>query len=121
MLEERVLIAAAQEETALRIRREMAAHNLPEPVFENRRNEFVVILYNGTNVEPRQEQSEETTLLEYCREPRNRKEIAQFLGLKTASYAMDRYIRPLLDEGKLEMTIPEKPRSTHQKYKTVQK
>ena len=103
------------------IRREMAAHNLPEPVFENRRNEFVVILYNGTNVEPRQEQSEETTLLEYCREPRNRKEIAQFLGLKTASYAMDRYIRPLLDEGKLEMTMPEKPRSTHQKYKTVQK
>ena len=103
------------------IRREMAAHNLPEPVFENRRNEFVVILYNGANVETRQEQSEETTLLEYCREPRNRKEIAQFLGLKTASYAMDRYIRPLLDEGKLEMTMPEKPRSTHQKYKTVQK
>ena len=103
------------------IRREMAAHNLPEPVFENRRNEFVVTLYNGANVEPRPEQSEETTLLEYCREPRNRKEIAQFLGLKTASYAMDRYIRPLLDEGKLEMTMPEKPRSTHQKYKTVQK
>jgi ATP-dependent DNA helicase RecG len=103
------------------IRREMAAHNLPEPVFENRRNEFVVILYNGANVEPRQEQSEETTLLKYCCEPRNRKEIAQFLGLKTASYAMDRYIRPLLDEGKLEMTMPEKPRSTHQKYKTVQK
>ena len=103
------------------IRREMAAHNLPEPVFENRRNEFVVILYNGVSVEPRQELSEEAMLLEYCREPRNRKEIAQFLGLKTASYAMDRYIRPLLDEGKLEMTMPEKPRSTHQKYKTVQK
>lgn len=103
------------------IRREMAAHNLPEPVFENRRNEFLVILYNGASAEPRQEKSEETTLLEYCREPRNRKEIAQFLGLKTASYAMDRYIRPLLDEGKLEMTMPEKPRSTHQKYKTVQK
>lgn len=103
------------------IRREMAAHNLPEPVFENRRNEFVVILYNGVSVEPRQELSEEAMLLEYCREPRNRKEIAQFLGLKTASYAMDRYIRPLLDKGKLEMTMPEKPRSTHQKYKTVQK
>ena len=103
------------------IRREMATHNLPEPVFENRRNEFVVILYNGASTEPKQEKSEVATLLEYCREPRNRKEIAQFLGLKTASYAMDRYIRPLLDEGKLEMTMPEKPRSTHQKYKTVQK
>ena len=101
------------------IRREMAAHNLPEPVFENRRNEFVVILYNGASTEPKQEKSEVATLLEYCREPRNRKEIAQFLGLKTASYAMDRYIRPLLDEGKLEMTMPEKPRSTHQKFKTI--
>ena len=29
------------------IRREMAAHGLPEPVFENRRNEFVVTLYNS--------------------------------------------------------------------------
>lgn len=103
------------------IRREMAAHNLPAPVFENRRNEFVVILYNGASTKPIQETPEEVTLLEYCREPRGRKEIAQFLKLKTASYAMERYIRPLLNEGKLEMTIPEKPRSTHQKYKTVQK
>ena len=101
------------------IRREMAAHNLPEPVFENRRNEFVVILHNGASTAPKQEKSEVATLLEYCREPRNRKEIAQFLGLKTASYAMDRYIRPLLDEGKLEMTMPEKPRSTHQKFRTI--
>lgn len=101
------------------IRREMAAHNLPAPVFENRRNEFVVILYNGADVAPVQEKTDEVTLLEYCREPRSRKEIAQFLKLKTASYAMDRYIRPLLEEGKLEMTLPDKPKSTHQKYRTV--
>lgn len=101
------------------IRREMAAHNLPEPVFENRRNEFVVVLYNGTDVKPVQEKPEAATLLEYCREPRSRKEIAQFLKLKTVSYAMDRYICPLLEEGKLEMTMPEKPKSTHQKYRTV--
>ena len=101
------------------IRREMAAHNLPEPVFENRRNEFVVVLYNGTDIKPAQEKPEAATLLEYCLEPRSRKEIAQFLKLKTASYAMDRYIRPLLEEGKLEMTIPKKPKSTHQKYRTV--
>ena len=101
------------------IRREMAAHNLPEPVFENRRNEFVVVLYNGTDIKPAQEKPEAATLLEYCKEPRSRKEIAQFLKLKTASYAMDRYIRPLLEEGKLKMTIPEKPKSTHQKYRTV--
>lgn len=103
------------------IRREMAAHNLPEPIFENRRNEFVVILYNGATVKQVEEKPENETLLEYCREPRSRKEIAQFLGLKTASYAMDRYIRPLMDAGRLEMTMPEKPRSTHQKFRTIQK
>lgn len=36
------------------IRREMAAHNLPEPVFENRRNEFVVTLYNQVQGSPAQ-------------------------------------------------------------------
>ena len=100
------------------IRREMAAHNLPEPVFENRRNEFVVTLYNQVQEKPVQSAE---TLLDFCKEPRSRKEIAAFLGLKTASYATERYIRPMLEEGKLEMTIPDKPKSTRQKYRTVSK
>lgn len=100
------------------IRREMAAHNLPEPVFENRRNEFVVTLYNQVQEKPVQSAE---TLLDFCKEPRSRKEIAAFLGLKTASYATERYIRPMLEEGKLEMTIPGKPKSTRQKYRTVNK
>ena len=100
------------------IRREMAAHNLPEPVFENRRNEFVVTLYNQVQEKPVQSAE---TLLVFCKEPRSRKEIAAFLGLKTASYATERYIRPMLEEGKLEMTIPDKPKSTRQKYRTVNK
>ena len=100
------------------IRREMTAHNLPEPVFENRRNEFVVTLYNQVQEKPVQSAE---TLLDFCKEPRSRKEIAAFLGLKTASYATERYIRPMLEEGKLEMTIPDKPKSTRQKYRTVSK
>ena len=100
------------------IRREMAAHNLPEPVFENRRNEFVVTLYNQVQEKPVQSAE---TLLDFCKEPRSRKEIAAFLGLKTASYATDRYIRPMLEQGVLEMTIPDKPKSTRQKYRTVSK
>lgn len=102
------------------IRREMAAHHLPEPVFENRRDEFVVTFYNRQTVETAAEETTNVTLLDFCRIARSRKEIAAFLGLKTASYAMERYIRPLLKEGKLEMTIPSKPKSTHQKYRTVE-
>ena len=101
------------------IRREMAAHRLPEPVFENRRNEFVVTLYNAVQEDVVQQDAAKLTLLDFCALPKSRKEIADFLGLKTASYAMERYIRPLLEEDKLEMTLPEKPKSTHQKYRTV--
>lgn len=105
------------------IRREMAQHGLPEPVFENRRNEFVVILYNGRKVEEIVDTSkvdeQPKTLLEFCKEPKSRREIADFLNLKTKAYVTEQYIKPLLKEGKLAMTIPEKPRSTLQKYKTV--
>lgn len=101
------------------IRREMAAYKLPEPVFENRRNEFVVTLYNSEAPAEPEAPQPAATILEFCQIPRSRKEIAQYLGLKTVAYAMERYITPLLESGKLEMTRPERPKSTHQKYKTV--
>ena len=101
------------------IRREMAAYKLPEPVFENRRNEFVVTLYNSEAPAEQEAPQTAATILEFCQIPRSRKEIAQYLGLKTVAYAMERYITPLLESGKLEMTRPERPKSTHQKYKTV--
>ncbi len=105
------------------IRREMAEAGLPEPVFINRRAEFVVVLYNR-----RQEQSSridskkkinEQELLNYCKVPRTKKEIADFLGIKTAFYAMKQYVQPLLDDGRLTMTYPEKPGSHKQKYYSV--
>lgn len=115
-----VLVGAENRDSGIpTIRREMAAHNLPEPVFENRRNEFVVILFNSIQAKSAGEGFSAATLLEFCKEPKSRKEIAHYLGIKTASYAMERYVRPLLEDGKLEMTIPEKPKSTHQKYRTV--
>ena len=99
------------------IRREMAQMGLPAPVFENRRNEFVVTLYNAASAKP--ESVGAVSLLEFCVQPRSRREIADFLGLKTVSYAMERHILPLLNEGKLAVTIPDKPKSTHQKFYTV--
>jgi len=97
------------------IRRAMKEYNLPEPVFENRRNEFVVTLYNSNN---RQNDRADCarTLEEFCTEPRTRKEISDYLGLDTSSYAMSYYVQPLLNEGKLAMTIPDKPKSKNQKY-----
>ena len=104
------------------IRREMAALRLPEPVFVNQRNEFIVILYNGSQTVSYEAVSEQTVqtddkkLLNYCKTPRSRKEIAEFLGISTVYYVTQHYIRPLLEGGKLKMTIPEKPKSRNQKY-----
>lgn len=101
------------------IRREMKEYSLPEPVFENRRNEFVVILYNQKNHEKTEADKEDERLLEYCKKPRSREDVKNFLKLKTWNYIMERWIRPLIAQGKLQLTMPEKPRSRQQKYYTV--
>ncbi len=104
------------------MRSAMKEWGLPEPKFENRRNEFVVTLYNQPAVEEKAQgklaESAED-LLAYCREPKTRQEIAAFVGVKTVFYAMEHYVRPLLRAGKLAMTMPEKPKSRKQKYYTV--
>ena len=106
------------------IRRTMAEHGLPEPAFENRRNEFVVTLYNGSTtaaeiIAERAEKASPEDLLAFCQTPRSRQEIAAYLGVKTVFYAMSHYVQPLLQSGRLKMTIPESPKSRKQKYYTV--
>ncbi|MCL2025971.1 MAG: hypothetical protein FWG92_04110, partial [Leptospirales bacterium] len=89
------------------IRLEMQNNDLPPPVFEDFRGEFKVTLRNRF-----------TGILEFCQKPRSRAEIAEFLKV-TPDYAMANKIAPLLEEGKLVMTIPEKPKSKLQKYYSV--
>ncbi|WP_243417163.1 ATP-binding protein [Pseudoflavonifractor phocaeensis] len=102
------------------IRRSLAEYGLPEPKFENRRNEFVVTFYNGTGkteaLEPQKTGEEVPDLLAFCKTPRTRKEIADYLGVKTVFYVMQHYVKPLLESGQLAMTMPEKPKSRNQKY-----
>ena len=104
------------------IRRAMADYGLPEPVFENRRNEFVVILYNQAAAEAAAEHGEQADapdLLAFCKTPRSRQEIANYLGIKTVFYAMSHYVQPLLRSGQLAMTLPESPKSRKQRYYAV--
>ena len=101
------------------IRREMAAYGLPAPVFQNRRNEFVVILYNhaAEHASPDDSASEASDdLVSFCKTPRTRQEIADHLGIQLSHYMAKRYIQPLVDAGKLMLTIPDKPKSRNQKY-----
>ena len=102
------------------MRNAMKEYGLPQPKFENRRNEFVVTFFNKAEEEKKAvEIRSDGDLLAFCHEPRTRQEIAAFLGMKTVFYAFEHYVQPLIAANKLAMTKPDKPKSKNQKYYTV--
>lgn len=58
-------------------------------------------------------------LLAFCETPRSRQEMQEFCGIKTEKYFREHVIQPMLEEGMLARTIPDKPKSSKQKYYTV--
>lgn len=100
------------------IRREMQENGLPEPVFANERGEFSVTFYQKT---PEAEIGTDKTaeLLAFCKTPRTRQEIAAFLGLSSVTYAIKRYVQPLVEKGVIRQTIPDAPGSPKQMYVVV--
>ncbi len=58
-------------------------------------------------------------LIQFCSVPRIRKEMQEFMGLTAGRNFSEKYIKPLLEAGKIEMTIPDKPNSRNQKYQKV--
>ena len=103
----------------------MKNRNLPEPVFADRRSEFVVTLYNGEHGaagsvgdEDAEEANvqDEKGLLKFCRTPRSRSEIIAYLNIASGQYALRRYLDPLVECGAIRMTLPDKPRSSKQRY-----
>ncbi|MBP5176172.1 MAG: hypothetical protein ILP07_09720, partial [Treponema sp.] len=102
------------------IRTEMKKANLPPAEFIDFRGRFKVILRNKAQDEVGYKNLDEdpTTrrILEYCETPRTREEIASVVGVKTVFYVMNHYVRPLILSGKIQMTIPEKPKSKNQRY-----
>lgn len=72
------------------IRREMKEYGLPEPLFENKRNEFVVTLFNKTE-SPIDDIRDNTDLITFCKTPRTRQEISDYLDLKTVYFVTKIY------------------------------
>ena len=58
-------------------------------------------------------------ILNYCMTPRTRQEIQTFCKLAGRNNFSKLYLKPLLESGKLQMTLPDKPSSRKQKYVTV--
>ena len=92
-----------------------ASADMPAPVFIDRRGVFKVIFYKkseskGADVDMEQE------ILNYCVIPRSREELAKKFRFEAPTYFIKTYISPLLADGKIKMTMPDKSKSKFQKY-----
>lgn len=110
------------------VRRLLAEAGMPAPVFESSRGQFRVTLCG------KQGRSSERIALKddgdlgeaqraialFCAEkPRSRSELAELLGVQT-SYAMRRYVNPMVESGALVLSLPETPRSSRQRFMTAE-
>lgn len=100
------------------IRRAMQEYGLPQPEFLEERGSFIVKLYKyGENISSIQnENSKNNELVLFCKIPRTRTEICEFLGLSSVTYAIQTHVMPLVEQGILKMSIPDKPKSPKQLF-----
>lgn len=82
----------------------------------------IMVMFKSLETANTQDNTQDNTLsgkekkiLDFCIKPRSKREIAEYLGYKTIK-SIKLEIEKLLADGKLEMTIPDKPRSRNQKY-----
>ena len=67
---------------------------------------------------PQEEHDRIEKILVFCRMARTRDEIQKECGLKDREYFREEILQPLIAEGLLEMTNPDKPNSPLQKNQT---
>lgn len=94
------------------MRNEFINAGLPAPIFSVVHGEFKVVMKNGYFNE---NSSDLEGIVEFCRIPRSRAELVAYTG-KSRSYTMTQLVQPLIDAGKLKMTIPDKPKSSKQRF-----
>ncbi len=117
-----------------KVLRVMQANSSPKPRFESgdERSSFLIRLpvHEGFAGEVTPEVTGEVTgevagevikLLGVMKGEMKRTEIQSVLALKHEDHFREAYLRPALDEGFIEMTIPDKPRSRLQKYRLTSK
>ena len=103
------------------IRRAMHEYGLPQPEFLDERGSFIVKLYRcrESALSIQNEISKSNDLILFCKIPRTRKEICEFLGLSSVTYAIQTHVMPLVKQGLIKLSIPDKPKSPKQLYYSV--
>ena len=106
-----------------KIKRALKNNGSKEPEFETNetRDYFITTIFMHEGFEneiKEQSTTHQDKILEFCKEPKTTKEIMAYLGLKDRRNLYIKYMRPLIDSGKLQMTVPDKPNTKNQKYIT---
>ena len=60
-------------------------------------------------------------IINFCSVPRSAQEILDRIGVSNQNRTRKKYIQPLVDMGVLEMTNPDNPNASNQKYRKVRK
>lgn len=111
-----------------RVIEECRRYGIEQPTFEDDAG-FVVVTFQadirparqatqqvGTKSGPSRDQVQ---VLEVAKESRSMPELMELSKRSNRTKFRDQVIRPLLEAGLLEMTIPDKPRSSKQRYQTT--
>ncbi len=73
----------------------------------------------GLQDQHKQDRHDQASLLVFCETPRSRQEIAAFLNMQSVAYAISKYVTPLVTQGLLGLSMPEKPGSRYQRFQTI--
>ena len=98
------------------IQRVMRENGLRPAEFEIIRGSFRVTLYNRRSIQNVDAGDIKQQIVEFCNIPRTREELANRFSDMTISYFMGRYLKPLIQQGIIHLSIPDKQRSKYQKY-----
>lgn len=111
------------------VRRLLDEAGLPAPLFESARGQFRVTLRNGhgpcfeeieLSANPELSDTQKKIAFFCAERPRSRQEIAEMVGVQPP-YVMRRYVKPMVEEGLLRQTLPDAPKSSHQRYFTSER
>lgn len=117
-----------------KIIKEMAKNGSPAPQFDtdDERSYFSTVLRvhpswreidqdtdQDTDQDEVREVRAEEKVMRYCLRPKSKKQIMEHLGLFPNRINHLRYITPLVEKGWLAPTLPDKPTSKYQEYKTT--
>ncbi len=114
-----------------KIKKSMKKNGSPEPLFDTDDNlaYFLVRLpihpmwvkQDDIQVDVQDDIQVDKLILKYCLRPKKRKEIMTELGLSNSHATFGRYAGHLISKKLLELTVPDKPNSKNQQYRTTSK